>query len=510
MEGSQSQPVELRRLIPDSVGIAMRAADPTDFLRWMRESLLTYATPGSPIRRNPNLARALAFALTRAIWNALPLSSRGVKPPALRKPGPDDACPCGSGVALKSCCQELPEVPVLTPETLWPYVLACVAESDRQTLLRSAGITHRALIEFAAHLLESNRHGEVIAALEPRLRAPERYNDEDTAILLDLLCEAYGASASGVRRSLELLEWLTQSSPRSPLRAEAWQRLTSIYMDCGDATRAASAFKHAQKDNPQGEALCVLEVELLVAQGQPDMARKRAAFWLRQLEARGAMEDDPRLEFLRRVTREPLSKHEPVATLQEEAQPLRRWLVAVEAREPPLYEMALLENVACLLAPPSLLRLEQQWHAVFPLPKPTSLHDQLFHGCDVWADEVQSAWCQFLQGHPESYDSIDILDDLATAVGRHPGARRLESPLLAPLLRRNEAILERACAHLGEARLPWSRVENRAALRGLIRLLQQHLGRSDRTAAEALADKLLGLNPADHHGVRGMMAHTGN
>jgi tetratricopeptide (TPR) repeat protein len=506
MEGSHN-PVELRRLIPDSVGIAMRAADPTDFLHWMRESLLTYATPGSPIRRNPNLARAVAFALTRAVWNALPVSSRGVKPPTLREPAPDDACPCGSGVALKSCCRDLPEGPLLTPETLWPYVLACVAENDRETLLRNSGVTHRVLIEFAAHLLESNRHAEVITALEPRLRAPELNNDEDTAILLDLLCEAYGTSASGIQRSLELLEWLTESAPRSPVRAEAWQRLTSIYMDRGDATRAASAFKHAQKDNPRGEALCVLEVELLVAQRQPDMARKRAAFWLKELEAGGATEDDPRLGFLRRVTRE---SGEPAAMLQEEAQPLRRWLVAVKTREPPLYELALMDNVAWLVAPSSLLRLEQQWHDVFPLPKPTSLHDQLFQDSDVWADDVQTCWCQFLQGHPESFDSIDILDDLATAVGRHPGARRLENPLLAPLLRRNEAILERACARLGEAPLPWSRVENRAALRGLVRLLQHHLGRSDRTAAEALADKLLRLNPADHHGVRGMMAHAGN
>ncbi len=508
MEGRHSQPVELRRLIPDSVGIALRAADPTDFLRWMRGSLLTYATPGSPIRRNPNLARALAFALTRAIWNALPSSASGIKPPALREPGPQDSCPCGSGVALESCCRELPEVPILTAEALWPYVLACLAESDRETLLRGSRISHRALIEFAAHLLESDRHGEVVTALEPRLRAPQLHNDEDTAILLDLLCEAYGASASGVQRSLKLLEWLTENAPRSPLRAEVWQRLTSIYMDRGDPQLAATAFRHAQKDNPRGEALCVLEVELLVAQRQPEIARKRAAFWLQQLEAAGVTAEDPRLDFLRRVAREPLSNREPAPALQQEAQPLRRWLLGVAPREPSLYALARVDDSAWLVAPPALLQLEQQWHAVFPLPKPTALHDQLFAGSDVWSEDVQTCWCQFLQGHPESFDSIDILDDLATAVGRHSGARRLEHPLLVPLLRRNEAILERVCARLGKNRLPWSRVQNRAGLRGLIRLLQLQLGRSDRAGAEALADKLLRLNPEDPHGVRGMMAQA--
>jgi len=506
MEGNHSQPVELRRLIPDSVGIALRADDPTDFLRWMRESLVTYATPGSPVRRNPNLARALAFALTRAVWNALPPSEAVVKRPILREPGPDDGCPCGSGVVFKSCCHELPEVPVLTPEVLWPYVLACVGESDRERLLRASSISHRALIEFAAYLLESNRQVEVVTALEPRLRAPELHNDEDAAILLDLLCEAYGTSGSGVQRSLTLLEWLAENAPRSPLRAEAWQRLTSIYMDRGDPTRAAAAFRQAQKDNPRGEALCVLEVELLVAQRQPDSARKRAAFWLKELEAAGATCDDPRLEFLRRVARDPGSNRE---MLQEEAQPLRRWLVGVKEREPPLYALAKADNAARLVAPPSLVQVERQWHAVFLLPKPVALHDQLFHAGDIWADDVQICWCQFLQGHPESFDSVDILDDLATAIGRHPGARRLENPLLAPLLRRNETILERACGHLGDALLPWSRVENRAALRGLVRLLQHHLGRDDRAGAQALADKLLRLNPADDHGVRGMMAQGG-
>jgi hypothetical protein len=119
-ENAAPRLLEFQRLIPDSVGIAMRAADPADFLGWVRERLLKYAAPDSPLHADSNLGRAMAFAWARAVWNGL---------------------------------------------------VQCA---------------------------------EVIAALEPRLATPERYHDEDTAILLHLLCEAYGMSPDGARRLLQL------------------------------------------------------------------------------------------------------------------------------------------------------------------------------------------------------------------------------------------------------------------------------------------------------------------
>ena len=508
--GRHPQLLEFRRLIPDAVSIAMRAADPTDFLRWMREYLPAYTTPSSPLRRNPNLARALAFALSRAVWNGLPVNSAGTRPLPMREPNQKDACPCGSGIALSLCCHELPHIPWLTPDSLWPYVLAGIGTNERNALLQSRHISHSALIEFAAHLLENDRHSEVVAALEPRLRLSLRHNDEDTAILLDLLCEAY--LPTDAQRRLEFLEWTTENAPRSPLRAEAWQRLTSIYLDRGDATRASDAFQHARQDNPRGEALCVLEIELLVAQRDLDGAKTRAAFWLDELLSSGTPNDDPRIEFLRRMCKNPLATRQPPDLLPGEFQPLQRWLSCVRVRELPPYELARADSLpgAWLVAPPSVAQLERQWRSVFPLPKPPAFHDQLFRSGDVWAEAVQAAWRRFLDAHPESFDSIDILDDLATAIGRHPraGARELESQSLA-VLERIAAILERACERLGEGPLPWSRVENRPALRALVRLLQHHLARDDRRDARALADKLLRLNPADDHDVRGMLAHAG-
>jgi tetratricopeptide (TPR) repeat protein len=505
MDRLQTNPrlLEFQRLIPDSVGIAMRAADAADFLSWVRDQLLVYARFDSPVHDNPTLARALAFAWTRAVWNGLPLNCAGVRPTPLREPGRDDSCPCGSGRQFKLCCLPLPEVPTLTPEVLWPYVLANMRSSDRDALLAANRISRSSLIEFAAHLLERQRNEEVVAALEPRLATPERYNDEDTAILLDLLCDAYGTSEKGTRSKLWLLEMTTERAPRSPLRAEAWQRLATIYMDQGDHTRAWNAFHSAREDNPQAETMCVLEVELLAAEHRMEEARDHAKFWLERLERGGTQPDDPRIEFLRRMAADALAPSPPAAALQGTGNRLSNWLARVADRGLPAYTLDT-QGAHCALTPPASVALtEKQWREVFPLEKPFALQDQLFGGVDIWEEHAQSRWCLFLESHLECFDSVEILDDLATAIGRHPqaGSREVEGRLLAPILERSAAIVEHACRNRGRATLAWTSPRNRAALRGVVRLVRSHLGRRDREKARALGKWLLQVNPADEHGM---------
>ena len=101
-------------------------------------------------------------------------------------------------------------------------------------------------------------------------------------------------------------------------------------------------------------------------------------------------------------------------------------------------------------------------------------------------------------------DVIHPIDDLATAVGRHAQAQSpgLEASLLSPLLERTAMLVEAACRSSNELILPWSSAANRPALRGLFRLLQQHLGWGNGAAAITFAEKLLRLNPSDDHGVR--------
>jgi len=507
-ENAAPRLLEFQRLIPDSVGIALRAADPADFLGWVRERLLNYAAPNSPLQGDTNLGRAMAFAWARAVWNGLahcglPMNAAGVKRKPMPEPGHGDPCPCGSGKRFQECCLPIPLMPPLTQEVLWPYVLANTPQAERDELLSSSRIPRAALIEFAAHLLDLRRSAEVIAALEPRLAAPERYHDEDTAILLHLLCEAYGMSPDGPRQKLKLLRETTERAPCSPLRSEAWQRLATIYMDRGDSEGAWSAFRNAQHDNPQADEICVLEVELLVAGHRMDEAKQRAREWVHTLASHGVPEDDPRIEFLTRMSINPL---DPVTyKVQGAGGRLREWLLLVADREPVRHRLIPTATPArfALGAPAELLSVQGLWHGVFPLAKPFSAQDQPFGGDRVWEPDIETQWCDFLHEHPQAFDSLDILDDLATAVARHSQAQSpwVDALLLCPLLARTAELLEATCRDTRELVLPWSIEDNRPALRGLFRLFQQQLGGGTRTAAMATARRLLQLNPADDHRV---------
>lgn len=492
----------------------MRAADPADFLGWVRERLLKYAPPDSLLHGDTNLGRAMAFAWACAVWNglvqcALPIDPQGVKRKPIPEPGRNDPCPCGSGKHFQECCLPIPLLPPLTQDVLWPYVLANIPQAERDELLSSSRIPRGALLELAAHLLDMRRGAEVIAALEPRLGAPERYHDEDTAILLHLLCEAYGMSPDGARRKLKLLRETTERAPRSPLRSEAWQRLATIYMDRGDSDGAWSAFRNAQHDNPQADEICVLEVELLVAGRRMDEAKQRAREWTNTLASHGVPEDDPRIEFLTRMSVNPM---DPVTyKVQGAGGRLRDWLLRVADRKPVCHRLIPTGTPArfVLGAPAQLLEIQQLWHGVFPLTKPFSDQDQPFGGDRVWEPEVESQWCEFLHENPQAFDSLDILDDLATAVGRHAQAQSpwVDALLLCPLLARNAELVEATCREAGEVVLPWSIEENRPALRGLFRLFQQQLGGGNRAAALATANRLLRLNPADDHRVGSVLEH---
>ena len=500
--------LEFERLIPDSVGIAMHAVDCIQFLAWVQRALPEYATPDSPVITDPSLARTLAFAWARAVWNGLPLDATGRKPVAMLDPTGDDACPCGSNQKFVDCCRHMPRIPPLTASVLWPYVLANTQPAERDTLLAGNRVPRTSLIEFAAYMLDQDRRGEVINALEPRLATPERYHDEETAILLDLLCEAYGMSEKGARRKLKLLHMTTEKAPRSPLRSEAWQRLATIYMDRRESERAWRAFHHAQQDHPHAEALSVLEVELLVAERRIEEAKHRATFWAAALRRGGTPAGDPRLEFLHRVAADPITTlGEAAINIDGAGRQLREWLQNVASRATPLYELAPSESDFVLTPPSMVAATEREWHEVFPLEKPFSVQDQPFDAHEVWDVDTESGWCGFLRSHPECFDSLDILDDLATAIARHPQAEApgLDDLLLGPVLARNEAIIAHTCPNNAKTAVPWVIAENRPALRGLVRAFQWRLAREERDSAVTTAERLMELNRDDHHGLRFML-----
>jgi hypothetical protein len=396
----------------------------------------------------------------------------------------------------------------LNSSVLWPHVLANIQPEERDALLSGNRVPRTALIEFAAYLLDRERPREVVAALEPRLNTPERYHDEEAAILLDLLCDAYGMSGQGARRKLKLLHMTTEKAPRSPLRSEAWQRLATIYMDRHQSERAWRAFHQAQHDHPHAEALSVLEVELLVAERRIEEAKHRATFWAAVLKRAGTPAGDPRLEFLYRVAADPVTTlGEAAINIDGAGRQLHEWLRSVADRATPSYALVPQENNFVLTPPAAVAAIERQWHVAFPLEKPFSVQDQPFDAHDIWDEFSEGTWCDFLRRHPESFDSLDILDDLATALARHPQADApgLDDLLLGPVLARNETIVASACPNTVEAHVSWDVAANRPALRGLVREFQWRLARNERTYALATAERLMGLNRDDNHGLRFML-----
>jgi tetratricopeptide (TPR) repeat protein len=124
----------------------------------------------------------------------------------------------------------------------------------------------------------------------------------------------------------------------------------------------------------------------------------------------------------------------------------------------------------------------------------------------------------FLERHPEAFDSIDILDDLARAVELHPAGHMLHAVggLQQPLVERAVGILRRAVDDRFKdstddsvpdtvsdtVTLPWFDTANRPALRCLYTAHALAAERGDLARAREHAGLLLRLNPGDNHGVR--------
>jgi tetratricopeptide (TPR) repeat protein len=174
-----------------------------------------------------------------------------------------------------------------------------------------------------------------------------------------------------------------------------------------------------------------------------------------------------------------------------------------------------------LVAPPAIAALEAEWHGISPVGKPISVSDEPTADEDPWDPDIEDGWMRFLERHPEAFDSIDILDDLAGVVELHPAGDVLHAmgSLQQPLVERVVRILRQALARQQEqelapateatsdnrklaVRMPWPDVTNRPALRCLHRAhgLAMALGELDR--ARAHAELLLALNPGDNHGAR--------
>ena len=166
-----------------------------------------------------------------------------------------------------------------------------------------------------------------------------------------------------------------------------------------------------------------------------------------------------------------------------------------------------LDSHFTLEAPERLRVLEADWHAIYSPAKPFSVDDVPRQTAFPWDFDAKDVWMGFLDRHSEAFDSVDVLDDLATAVELHPmgDSMGFREAMQTPLVERGARILRQAAGEAGppgDRRLQWADARNRPGLRCLARAQSLAMERGDVERARAHAELLLALNPGDNHGMR--------
>ena len=548
-----------RELVDAAVERIVATDDLDDFLGWFsgevyRRCLLARA----PL--DASETKILAAQLGRSIWGATPAPHNDFRPQPLPKPGRNAPCYCGSGVKYKRCCARFPAPPAMASADLWPAVLAALPQRDCRQVVAAGRVPVESLIDAAEESRDMGRSARAIGFLEPLFGEKLAGTGHQYDYALSLLCDLYDDTGR-TRKKARLLERIVREAPRSELRSGAFQRIATIRMDRGDRAGAWEAFRRAQRDTPGDSAIGMLEVHLLMAENRPEQARESARVWRGRLMKLNAGEFEGAIAFLTAVARGPyraLAQTMIDATggagqrLFEalpglDGRPLPRYeVVAVPALDPsgdPEADIAtqlrgmgvpeedvrkmaseLLEQYRnlesgddpieeapdehfALEAPERLQTLEADWHAIYSPGKPFSVYDAPRHAAFPWDLDVEDVWMSFLDRHSEAFDSVDILDDLATAVEIHPmsDSMGLREAMQTPLVERGARILRQAAGEAGRSgdrRLSWADARNRPGLRCLARAQSLAMERDDIERARTHAELLLALNPGDNHGMR--------
>ena len=510
--------------------------DAGPFLDWAREripEILDLSAAGLDRRE----ARRLANLLGTAVWNATPHPAHGFRPAPLIPPLPNRPCPCGSGERYRDCCG-LDDLPELSTLLIWELLLDELPERALKDALDSGQVPRPLLAKLADRWLDEDRPGRAVGLLEPVFAGPLDDLDGEYEPAFDVLCDAYDR-LDHWRKKLAFLERLCQEGSR-PLKAAAWQRRSTMYIDEGDFPQAEAAFAAALRSEPDNPGNALLEITLLAAQHKDEIARARAQFWLARLRRLG-FEGEAFMGLLAHAVHDPqealvasqsdsldpvlLSLHEWVDSAAE--RPLPDYALVplrTPERQPPQAPQAQLQLFddppglrdarggsrrpldpagipAELRAPLPVRRLESVWRRVFPAMKPLSTQLTLGDDGDIW---LTPQWSEYLLAHPEAADSLDVLDDLASAFYIHPESALpwIAHALLRPLVERAWGIVGRAVPADGFHRIPWSRESNRPALRLLFRRYLCQLDAGEPAGAAHTLETLLRLNPQDNHGVR--------
>lgn len=446
-------------------------------------------------------------ALAVAMLDALP------RPPEFRvrrpqRPGRNDPCNCGSGEKFKQCCAEFVNDVRLSDYDALEHILDAL-RPDQYAALVSSQIDTHALADVVGYWLELGAHARVAALLAPWF-APDTGKFNHTSAPL-LPCYIDALLATNRHEDVDALVTLALARGDRPLRGAATRVRAYARLDAGDIDGAWEDFAEVRRLTPSDPTNATLELSILIDSRRYADAQARARYWLPRLERNPDREADAPLEFVQRVIENPETALEAgppdrleypelgvLEALLEEAPPV---VSAAPARHPPGGELTLDRDA-------TLRQIETRWADVFPVRKPAG-RDLFVENDEAW-DEPE-AWVDFLRDEDAAWQSIEILDDLALAVGDLLGVGTSD-PLFDALLRRGAALVSAQTVVDGRVAgtLVWDLRENRAALR-LLTVRAVRVGNDPVAPFQApeffeLCERLIALDPADHHGARGLLA----
>ncbi len=501
----------LSELIGDAVILGIRCQDFELFLRDLEIAVEMRLAPfGMPVGTDPETRRSFTMVMARAIWRHLPLPRLDFRPEPVAEIGRNDRCPCGSGRKYKQCCQ-LGErnVPVFTPEALWPHVLEALDRKQSTALIAEGRVPLSSVGAYVESCLDRDAVPAARRSLEAVFSRPIPRHDLATEMLFDQLCDLYDDDGQRDRKLRFIRRVLSEAPKGSPARLGALSRMASIEADEGRFDAAWQHVEEAQQEDPEYRALPVIELQLLIAERRFDDAARRAAFWRQRVRRRNDPDDERLLELIDRIEADPRHAIDEVAleSVGPRATSLLSWLEHALENPPAPHTLERDPKDAgrATLSPPdSVRRLERQWVS-------EELDDDPLHDLDeddLWDPEFVSLRLEWLQRHPAALDSLQVIGDLVQALEMLPPPADLSA-----MTTTGRRLLERAAGIVTEATkeippgaaLHWAAHENRPGLRCLERLSQLLRDAGEEDAGRALANRVLQLNPTDNQGMRSIV-----
>lgn len=483
-------------------GIIVRHGDSERFLEWIS----AYGAAHLPelvadIDHAVQRPRQVFLALGREIWQATPLPHKHFAREQLPLPGRNDPCYCGSERKFKHCCGQWQSIgKAMMPMDLLPYVLA-VLPKKRWSELPGSAVSIDSVGAAAFQMLQDGYPDDTAKLLAPWFTSEGRWPNR-LAGLFDLLLDAYEALGKRKKRKDMALAATERSEPQ--VAAIGWQRLATMRADEGDLTGAWEAFTQAQRADPENPSLGMLEVTLLLSKKEWEQARRRAQFWAARLARVYGNQEPGVLAYLRQVADDP---QQALNNMNVQRVPRLGELMSLLAQAPAVscnFRLDPDEGLAGPLEPVSALKKARRvWENAFPSARPFSVEMSTYNDA-AWADIDQ--WLSVLRAHPVLWQDFQVLDDLVCAMdglntlGIDDMVRQLTDRALILL----DCVL--TDQHATEMQLEWGFLENRPALRLVVRHILERRASGDEDTALPWLERMVNvLNPNDNHGLRDIL-----